>query len=230
MKVPTPEKIQNMLIQNGALWTYTYAGDPLLHQPHALLTSGQHSNGFVNLGDLLKKSPSARNFLAQSLVALLRLHCPDLVFDYVVGADTSSTLLAQDIAENTDADFLRMIKSPDKSQTWDPSNPILRSGDRILHIEELITTAFSAQKVRDGIRLANPGTVYEYLPFLPVIIDRSDPDHRVTTVENSKIISLLQLNIQNWAPETHTCPYCAIGSVAIKPKEGDNWAKLTLQK
>jgi len=58
-----------------------------------------------------------------------------------------------------------------------------------------------------------------------VVVERSNPDDRIIVVEDSKILPLLRLCIRNYEP--NDCPYCAIGSMAIKPKQGDNWLKLT---
>lgn len=163
---------------------------------------------------------------AEGIVALLTEKWTGKI-THVVGADTSSTALAEDVAKILGAKPIRMIKFEDasgKKQLWAPDNKPLKDGDVILHIEELITTAFSANRVREGIKAVNKGVKFYYVPYLPTIVDRSDPDNRVIYVENSEIISLLQLFIKNYEPDK--CPYCDAGSEAIRAKDGNNWERL----
>jgi orotate phosphoribosyltransferase len=217
-------EIQQCLEEIGAFWIYE--GRPSVHYPHALLTSGQHSNGYVNVGALLKDYQGVRWAIAHTLVVEL-LKVWDGRFTCVVGADTSSTELAGDIAKIAKVDHLRMARYEDgdgKRQIWSAGNRILNKDDVILHIEELITTTSSAIHVREGIRrrISNPDV--RFVPFLPVVVDRSDPFHRVSKVEDSIILPLLQLDIQNYGPRQ--CPYCVLSSQPIKPKEGKNWSLL----
>lgn len=221
------ERAQQRLIEADVFWLYP--GSPDSRIPHALLTSGQHSDGFANLGQALKERPEVRREFARDILAVL-LDAYKGGFDGVVGADTSSTLLAQDVAEIAGVAHIRMVKVEDdqgKRQDWWEGNAPLADGQTILHIEELITTSGSALQVRDGIRRANPDVKVRFAPFLPVVVERSDPDDRVVWVEESKILPLLQLSIRNYKPNPEECPYCAVGSLAIRPKEGDNWLRLT---
>lgn len=220
------QQVREQLAAANAFWLYD--GLPRREAPHALLTSGKHSDGYVNVGGVLKEWPDTIKLFGMNLHLFLSQRWPKY-FDWVVGADTSSTLLAKDIAARAGARHIRMIKTEDeqgKRQVWDPGNQPLKPWQTILHIEELITTTSSALQVREGIRRANPGVrVVNFVPFLPVVVERSDPDKRITQVEGSIILPLFQLDIRNYNPDA--CPYCAAGSEALKPKEGDNWAKLT---
>ena len=183
---------------------------------------------YVDVGSLLKNNPVERVMLAGLLLFVLRQRYSGS-FTRVVGADTSSTALAKDVAKIAVVDHIRMVKTPagdgSNQQVWHPDNKPLEDGDVILHIEELVTTSSSAKLVRGGIDLANPGAKYGFVPFLPVIVDRSDPNNRLTSVGESVVLPLLQLDMQSYAAED--CPYCKVGSEAIKPKEGDNWSRLT---
>jgi hypothetical protein len=219
--------VQYYLEKANAFWLYP--GEPRKDVPHALLTSGQHSDGYVNVGQVLKEQPEVRMIFAGGIIAALSKTW-DKMFDWVVGADTSSTDLARDIATIMGVRHIRMIKIDDKQgkkQIWDTNNESLWDRDIILHIEELITTSSSALQVREGIRLANPRLKLYFAPFLPVLVERSDPGNRVVWVEESRVLPLLQLSIRNYNPGPVTCPYCAVGSQALKPKEGNNWLRLT---
>lgn len=224
----TERAVRRLLELANVFWLYE--GPPRKEAPHALLTSGLHSDGYVDVGRALKDHPETRVALAEMMLGAF-FSCTLLHgFNWVVGADTSSTALAEEIARLAQVGHIKMVKTEDergKRQVWDPENLPLQNGQRVLHIEELITTASSALQVREGIRLANPGVEFVFAPFLPVVVERSNPDNRVTEVDGSEILSLLQLNIRNYQPGPETCPYCAVGSEALKPKHGDNWKRLT---
>lgn len=203
---------------------WTYEGTPHIHYPHALLTRGFHSNGFVDVGTLLRDFPQTRNNIAGFIFERLS-HVWNKTITRVVGAATSSTLLAKAIADIGQIDHITMIKTHDEKQVWDFKNKPLTDGERILHIEDLITTGESSLRVRKGIREEYPGLKIEFIPFLPVVVDRSDPENRVTTIEESQVLPLLKLDIKTFKPED--CPYCKVGSQALRPREGNNWEKLT---
>lgn len=219
------EKVREMLVEAGALWIYN--GDPRRESPHALLTSGKHSNGYVNVGDFIKSNEEKRLELARLLISSLKKKQQDK-FTHVVGADTSSTKLAEDVARLTGAKHIKMVKTEDdqgKSQAWDISNQPIAENHQILQVEDLITTSFSASLVREGLKKANSETKLKFVPVVPVIVERSDPDNRITKIDTSEVLPLLQLDIKTYDPDD--CPYCKVGSEAIKPKEGSNWSKLT---
>jgi hypothetical protein len=225
LKILTPDEVRGILEKAHLLWLYE--GEPRPEAPHALLTTKRHSDGFAMVGKLLKEQPDVRMRFAEALLAMLPVAWIKKI-KRVVGADSSSTLLAADVAKICGAKHIKMIKVEDekgKRQVWDPDNEPLEEGELVLHIEELITTSASALQVREGIEIANPNVNVTFVRFLPTIVERSDPDNRVIWVEESMIIALLQLSIYNYADADH-CLYCLAGSEAILPKEGNNWQQL----
>lgn len=232
-------QIYQCLKATGSIWQY--GCQPDASKPHALLTSGKHSDGYVNVGGMLKEYPSIRRGIARTIAQMMKDRFGS--YQYVVGADTSSTELAGDIAEYSRACHIRMVKTEDgggKRQVWKEDNQKKVSPNTtILHVEELITTTSSALQVRAGIRLAigdddvaldvdvGGDRTYKFARWLPCVVERSNPDNRVTHVEQSEIVPLLRLDIRNFEPTPDTCPYCVVGSEAIKPKEGNNWNLLT---
>lgn len=224
------EQVRKHLEKADVFWLYT--GEPRKDAPHALLTSGKHSDGYVNVGQVLKERPDVRRAFIKGILAALRKEWSGNI-DRVVGADTSSTDLAEGIASIAGADHIRMLKTEDsegKRQVWYAKNTPLHNGEIVLHIEELVTTSSSALQVREGIRRANPEVIVNFVPYLPVVVERSDPNNRVIVVEDSKILPLLQLSIRNYEPNLTDCPYCAAGSQALKPKIDNNWSLLTSTK
>lgn len=221
MDSPYAEKVKELLDASGVFWMYE--GAPRSEAPHARLHSGLHSDGYVDVGKMLKEQPEARKLVAGYMLESLRFNN----FDRVVGADTSSTPLAAEVAKLAGARRIRMIKTEDacgKRQVWAPENEPLHSYEAVLQVEELVTTALSALQVREGIRVAYPNTNVCFYGVLPVVVERSDPDNRVVQVEHSTLLPLSSLDIRNYEPSI--CPYCLAGSEAIRPKEGGNWVRL----
>lgn len=220
------EEVEHILNLAKALWIYD--GAPRKEKPHALLTSGKHSNGFVNVGGVIKEHPVICEIFAHSLaIASVRLKqtCPC----WVVGADTSSTALAGNVAKFFNAIHVKMIKKEvdgKNIQAWHPENPekfyLVGPGHCGLQIEELITTAKSALQVREGMRKQVGDNLF-FCHYLLTVVNRSTVDN----VNESGIVPLLRLDLSDFEPGPETCPYCAAGSEAIKPKVGDNWSRLT---
>jgi hypothetical protein len=94
-------------------------------------------------------------------------------------------------------------------------------GEKILQVEELVTTAGTLRDVREGIKFANPGKELNFLPVVGALIHRS-PDF---LFEGVPIIFLAHFDIETWDPKD--CPLCANGSEKLRPRGAPgNWAKL----
>ena len=220
------ERVQRYLETAERIWTYE--GPPNSDHPHACLTTGLHSNGFVDVGNLLKDYNQTRENIARFILeALHEVH--QVEFTAVVGAASSSTLLTRDVAHFSNTYHIKMLKmATSKEQVWSSEiNRPLTKDDVILQVEDLITTAKSALDVRNAIRSQHPGVNLRFASFLPVVVDRSNPDNRITMVEESTVLPLLKIDIKTFDPTTEICPYCAVGSEAIRPREGNNWSRLT---
>lgn len=200
----------------GLMWIYD--GEASSRRPHAKLASGMCSNGYLDVGSLIKGVPWLRRFLAHDLITTSLLHW-EIGIDWVVGADTSSTALAGDIAEFLSPTVKHglMAKQPDKSQLWLPDQENIIADEWIMQVEELVTTAHSAMKVREAIARAHPGVEYCYEPVVMTIVDRSDPSNPVAMIGESELVSLFRYPISNFEPAD--CPYCAAGSPALTPKD-----------
>lgn len=142
---PFAQQVRKCLEKAGVFWVYQ--GSPSPDKPHALLHSNKHSNGYVNVGQVLKEQSTMRKEFAENILAVLDQAGCGKGFNWVVGADTSSTDLARDVATIAKVGHIKMIKTEDnqgKKQVWYSENAPLRKGETILHIEELITTFSSA--------------------------------------------------------------------------------------
>ena len=219
--------LEHVLSLVRGFWCFDYEGDPT--RPHALLSAGGHSDGFINLGDLLKDYKGVRKVLASNLLWILKNRWEGKV-DWVVGSDTSATALAGSMVELLGAKHAKMVKTEDergKRQVWDPANGQIGEDEVVLHIEELTTTGATPLAVRRGVRLGNPDLVPEqWVPYLPIVVDRAP--EQISCIEGSVVLPLFRYDIKTWTPEE--CQEhgpCKEGSPAIRPREGNNWARLS---
>ena len=198
-----------------AFWLHP--GEANFQAPHAELTAGDCSNGFINLRDVLSYTNLCELF-ARQLVDLLRDNY-DGKINWVVGSDTAATGLSHDVARLLDARWYPMQKNPDKSQSLNGIK--IPDGARVLHVEELMTTAKTSNAVRQGVKANNPEA--RFVPFLPVIIHRPALGE-CEEVDGSKVLWLAHYDIQKWSPAD--CPLCQAGSERLRPNVPENWAKL----
>jgi orotate phosphoribosyltransferase len=208
----------------GALWMH----DGNASHPHALLTSGKHSNGFFNsrlvtgLGDepLLRAATSDlfQNFrLAGGPLAKVEV---------VVGPQTGATRLADFLATQfafvggrvghvTSASPAKSGDEGNKRMVFSDRELGLIAGKHVLLCEDVLTTGGSVELTASAVIEAG-GVV---LPFVAALVNRSGQKE----LGGKKIVALINREMHNWDPDD--CPLCKGGSKAIRPK--DNWRELT---
>ncbi len=205
----------------GALWIH----DGNIKRPHALLTSGMHSNGFFN-SKLVTENDELREGAAEDLTTLLILRQFDIHrIDRVVGPATGATKLAKSISEKITLARGRKCEwaSPDKEGDGptkkmvytNPERKVLPS-EHILDVEDVLTTGGSVH-LTDEATLGCKGVPMD---FILVLVNRSG----FPNVNNKRVVALINRHMPIWLPEK--CPQCEVGSEAIRPKQDDNWARL----
>lgn len=206
----TEELVSHIFKVCEALWLHS--GNPA--DPHAELTSGKCSDGFVDTLRVLRNT-NLNAILSYELIAKFEEHYKDRV-DWVIGSDHAGATLSYRVAEwmNAQHDFTE--KGPDKTQIW--KRFTIEPDEVVLQVEELITTTGTLEAVRKGVRDGNPYKV-QFAPAVMTLIHRSD----IYEFEGNPILYLAHYDIKVWDPKD--CPLCAAGSERIKPKQ--NWAKLT---
>ncbi|MDD5567061.1 MAG: hypothetical protein PHH01_02605 [Patescibacteria group bacterium] len=190
----------------GAFWIRPDVQDPNI--PHALLTKGGHSNGFINTLVVLSYT-NLCHILAHQLVNRIR-RAYDGPINWVVGSDHAGAALSHSVAFILNARHDFTEKGPDGTQVWRRHR--IPAGEIVLQVEELMTTSGTLMAVRNGIRAGNPEPV-TLAPVVGVLVHRSD----VTEIEDTPVISTFHFDITNWTPEG--CPLCPIGSKALPPKK-----------
>ncbi|MBS3903062.1 MAG: hypothetical protein KGZ30_01655 [Anaplasmataceae bacterium] len=219
----TKAGVTNILQLCDALWLHS--GDP--RDPHAELTAGDCSDGFVDVLRALRYTVVS-DILAYHMSRRIedKMDELDLWSDavgvpsigWVIGSDHAGATFSHDVARWLSAmhDFTEKGGSDNKEQLW--RRFAIGENEPVLQVEELMTTSTTLLRVREGIRKGNPGPV-NFLPFVATLVHRSE----IYEIEGGPVIYLAHYDIKKWKPEE--CPLCAQGSKRLKPKT--HWAELT---
>lgn len=193
---------------NGAIWIH----DGNAKRPHALLTSGLHSNGFVNCTYITQQPSLLQRIVSapDGLAPLLPKEKPDWVIGSAFGAITLAHSIALQLGSRAgftekDQDLMNLSRFE-----LSPSN-------RVLVVEDTISTGGSTLKTMTGLLKAGVPE-QNILPFIVCLVNRSGKND----LKGKEIRALLTLQIHTWRPEE--CPLCQEGSSAIRPKS--HWHEL----
>ncbi len=219
-RLMSEEELTKSLQVCDAFWRHD--GD--LKRPHAVTTKGKCTNGFVDMLGMLQY-PNLADIWARQL--LLRIQ-DRLILDptevcpyFVIGSDHAGAGCSRDFARliNARTEFAeKRDEGEHKRQIW--ARKTVEAHELVLQIEELITTTATLVAVRQGIREGNRIPV-RFAPVAGVLVHRSN----TYEIEGDPIVHVVHYDIDTWEPAD--CPLCAAGSERLKPKQGDNWLKLT---
>ena len=200
-----------------AAWVYD--GDP--KKPHAELTSGMCSNGFIDCMKVLKY-PNITEILAKQLVRLLAVHGVDKPPDWVIGSAYAAITFSYEVARAYGAVHGFVEKDPTdpkgKKMLW--ARMKIPAGANVLQVEELITTSGTMMEVRRAVQEGN-GEPVNFLPLVGALVHR--PPKLPADYGDRKVIALIEKEI--WAVDPKDCPLCQLGSVRYRPKT--HWSELT---
>jgi len=225
----TEDKILQIYEEHNAVWFFDYRrGVP--GAPHAVLTSGKHSDGYVNSTPVLE-NPENVVLLATELIERMNsrnaFHL--LAVDWIVGSSYADITFSYEVARQLGVRHGFAEKNP-WYDDMDPQQPKfiwnrfrIPGGALVLQIEELITTLGTAVEVRRAVVRGNPDEPVRFLPDVGTIIYRPPTLLRDSLIN---VISLVTREVRSWRPED--CPLCAGGSPAVKPKT--HWAEFTVKQ
>lgn len=208
--------------KKSALWIHD--GNP--ERPHALLTSGKHSNGFFNSRLVIPDEVLLRD-AAFDLLALFIKQGGDIKkVQGIAGPQTGATQLAKLISSEVTATYTAnecFSVSPTKDEQAGIKSMVFNNEELdllpdkfILLCEDVLTTGGSVELATTAVANAN-GIV---LPFILVLVNRSG----LKEANGKKVIALIDRAMPMWKPEE--CPLCKEGSEAIRPKDPENWTRL----
>ncbi|MDI6906211.1 MAG: orotate phosphoribosyltransferase [Thermoanaerobacterales bacterium] len=167
---------------------------------HFLLTSGRHSAQYIQCAQVLKH-PRYAEALGRALAASYADHGIDLV----VGPALGGVIIAHEVARALDTPCLFAERDANGRMALRRGFTVER-GQRVLVVEDVITTGGSVREVIDLVRDAGGEA-----EGVGVIVDRSGG--RVDF--GVPLTALLTTSIATFTPEG--CPLCAAGGVPVKP-------------
>ena len=211
--------------ERDAIWVHD--GDP--RRPHALLTSGRHSDGFVNAGIVSDEPRLIRSACAELVEALGEHVLLDSV-TRVVGPAVGVVVMAHCVAHAVGS----VTTGPRCRSAFTEKDPVsgrveirrcsLTSADEVLVVEDVLTTGGSVERTVEAVLRAGARVV----PAVAVLVDRrpeadSSPDES-RAIGSRRVVRLVRAPMHDWDPGE--CVLCRCGSEALRPKESGNWARL----
>lgn len=194
---------------HGAIWIHD--GNP--SRPHALLTSGLHSDGFVNCtfvtqhAALLQRIVSEPDGLAEKL--------PLERVAWVVGSAFGAVTLAYAVALKLGARAGFTEKDGDGMKL---ARFEIEPAEKVLVVEDTISTGGSTLKTIEGIQKSGV-PAENILPLIVCLVNRSGSG----ALAGRELRALITTDIHTWQPAE--CPLCKAGSQAVRPKT--HWKELT---
>ena len=179
----TQEEVRALLVKTGAIM-----------DGHFLLTSGLHSPHYVEKFNVLQHPA----YTAQ-LCAAMAEKFKDAAIETVVGPVTGGILLAHETGKSlgTRAIFTERV---DGKMTFRRGFS-LREGERVLIVEDIVTTGGSIKEVIEVVKAAGAVPV-----AVSMLVDRSGGKANFGDVPHT---ALLTMEVETYTPET--CPLCAKG-------------------
>jgi orotate phosphoribosyltransferase len=173
-----------------------------LKEGHFLLSSGRHSDQYIEKFDLLRQ-PRATSEVCRLIAERFR----DDEIDVVVGPTTGGVILAFEVGRQLGAAAAYAERPPNGDAGREfRRGTTFQSGDRALVVDDILTTGGSLRETLDALA-SHPVEV----AAVAVLVDRSagEIDLRVPYV------ALATMDISTW--EASSCPLCRRGEPVVKP-------------
>jgi orotate phosphoribosyltransferase len=164
---------------------------------HFRLSSGRHSNRFVQKFRMLE-DPA----LLDAIVATLLATLPPLAVDCVVSAAVGGIVLGYECGRQLGTRAIFVEKEEGEARLR--RGFVIDPGDRVLVVEDVVTTGLSIREVIDVVR-AHGGEVVA----VGVLVARARVD------VGAPVHALLDLPIDSFEPAA--CPQCAAGEPITEP-------------
>ena len=189
-----------MGVDDGILETLRASG--ALKQGHFLLSSGRHSDQYIEKFDLLRQ-PEATS----RACALIAGRVSSDAIDVVVGPTTGGVILAFEVARQLGVNAAYAERSAGNGAGREfRRGTTFPKGARVLVVDDILTTGGS---VRETLAALNAHDVE--VIGVALLVDRSGGTVNVSVPG----FSLVSLDIVSWNPEH--CPLCQRGVPLVKP-------------
>lgn len=187
-------------------------------EPHAILTSGLHSNEYFLVNRFLQFT-NREEWVAKLLADLIRKKLGIEYIDCVVSSSYAAITLGRAVANEFKSAFVFTEKKNGK-QTW-TGRFYLPEKARLLHLEEVITSFKTTAQVKNAVLLNNPNIEFLEFKGKPVVCTFVYRPPNLKKNLDYEVISLIEK--ESVAYKANECPLCEQGSLALKPK--GNWMK-----
>lgn len=171
-----------------------------LLQGHFLLTSGKHSAQYMQCAQVLQYPEKAA-----ALAKELGVKFDDLKIDVVIAPAVGGIVVAHEVGRALGVKAI--FTERQNGEMTLRRGFILSPGEKVLVVEDVITTGGSVQEVINVVKEVGAIPV-----GVGVLVDRSGGR---ADFEGLPLHSLIQMNIEAFEPEN--CPLCAQGLPAEKP-------------
>jgi orotate phosphoribosyltransferase len=186
-----PTEVKQMLEKVGALMT-----------GHFKLSSGRHSDAYVQKQRVFEH-PRLTQSLGEALASRFgAAHGKQAPFDTVVSPAVGAILLGNAVAHAANVRFLYTERENDRMTLRRGQH--LRPGERVLVVEDVITTGGSAAEVVAAAE-ANGAHVIG----VGALVDRSN------VTQHFHLEALLKLEVKDW--DEAECPLCRAGTPLDAP-------------
>lgn len=172
-----------------------------LKEGHFLLSSGKHSNRYVEKFDLLRQ-PRATSRACEGFAEAFR----DANVDVVVGPTTGGIILAFEVARQLGAASAYAERKSSGPGRDIRRGTVFQPGTRVLVVDDILTTGGSVRETLEALE-SHPVEVVG----VGILVDRSGG-----AVEfGVPMRALATMQIETWEPAD--CPLCAQGVALVKP-------------
>jgi len=186
-----PTEVKQMLEKVGALMT-----------GHFKLSSGRHSDAYVQKQRVFEH-PRLTASLGEALAARFGAgHGKQAPFDTVVSPAVGAILLGNAVAHTANVRFLYTERENDRMTLRRGQH--LQPGERVLVIEDVITTGGSAAEVVEAAEAHGAHVI-----GVGALVDRSSVTQRF------HLEALLRLEVKDW--DEAECPLCRAGTPLDAP-------------
>jgi orotate phosphoribosyltransferase len=173
-----------------------------LKEGHFVLSSGRHSDQYIEKFDLLRQ-PRATSEVCRLIAERFRDH----EIDVVVGPTTGGVILAFEVGRQLGAAAAYAERSPNGDVGREfRRGTTFPSGGRVLVVDDILTTGGSLRETLDALA----GYPLE-VAGVAVLVDRSGGEANLGV----PYVALATMDITTWdAPD---CPLCRRGRPVVKP-------------
>jgi orotate phosphoribosyltransferase len=184
----------------GILETLRNSG--ALKEGHFVLSSGRHSDRYIEKFDLLRQ-PTATSEVCRFIAE----HFRDQQIDVIVGPTTGGVILAFEVARQLGVAAAYAERSSDAGARREfRRGTTFPSGGRVVVVDDILTTGGSIRETLDALA-AHPVDV----AGVAVLVDRSGGEADLGV----RYVALATMDITTW--DVSDCPMCRRGQPVVKP-------------